>query len=103
FSPGVLLSSGYIAGGAIAGTILAFLRIPKEGAWADALDLPARLGAESGLGKFLNTVGEAEGASLGWSALWGFLFFGALTAFLLRAGLTGESGATASHTPPKQP
>lgn len=101
FSPGVLLSSGYIAGGAIAGTVLAFLRIPKEGAFADWIDLPARLGTDNFLGKFLNTVGESEHASAIWSAAWGFLIFGLLTVFLLRTGMKGESGATASHPPPK--
>jgi hypothetical protein len=38
FSPGVLLSSGYIAGGAIAGVLVAFMEfLPKD--WNDTLRL----------------------------------------------------------------
>lgn len=100
FSPGVLLASGYIAGGAIAGTLLAFLRIPAEGKFADALNLPARTGQENGLGRLLNLLGESEHHDPIWSALFGFAVFGVLCALLYRTGTKGQSGASATHTSP---
>jgi CDP-diglyceride synthetase len=45
-SPGVLLSSGLIAGGALAGVLAAFLRLaPDEWGWMDWLNLAPRLDA----------------------------------------------------------
>ncbi|MBZ4421443.1 OPT family oligopeptide transporter [Myxococcus sp. RHSTA-1-4] len=99
FSPGTLLSSGYIAGGSIAGVLIAFLEIATDGAGTRAINLPAMLGHEGGLGAFLNTVGESELAHPLWSNLWGLLFFAGLTVFLLRSAIKGPSAAVA---PPPQ-
>jgi putative OPT family oligopeptide transporter len=96
FSPGVLLSSGYIAGGAIAGVVLAMIALPAGGEWLDMINLPRVLG-ESGLGHFVNMVGESEAQSPLWSNLWGLAFFAALAIYLLRTGLKGEAGAAAKH------
>jgi len=81
FSPGTLLSSGYIAGGAIAGVLIAFLEIVSEGTWTRAIDIPGRLG-DTPFSRFLQD-----------SDLWGLGFFLALTAMLLVTGLRGQSGA----------
>jgi hypothetical protein len=83
FSPGTLLSSGYIAGGAIAGVLIAFLEIVSEGTWTRAIDIPARLG-DTPFSRFLQD-----------SDLWGLGFFLALTTVLLITGLRGQSGAQA--------
>ncbi|MCP3144448.1 OPT family oligopeptide transporter [Pyxidicoccus xibeiensis] len=99
FSPGTLLSSGYIAGGSIAGVLIAFLEIATDGAGTRALNLPASLGHEGALGGFLNAVGESELAHPLWSNLWGLLFFAGLTLFLLRSAIRGQSAAIA---PPPQ-
>ncbi|PTL85463.1 OPT family oligopeptide transporter [Vitiosangium sp. GDMCC 1.1324] len=85
FSPGTLLSSGYIAGGAIAGVLIAFLEIASDGAWTRAIDIPGRLG-NTPFSRFLQ---ESDTWSLG--------FFACLTVLLLFTGLKGESGA---QTPP---
>ncbi|MFL5352521.1 OPT family oligopeptide transporter [Archangium sp.] len=81
FSPGTLLSSGYIAGGAIAGVLLAILEI---GAWTRAIDIPELLG-DTPFSRFLRE-----------SDVWGLGFFAVLTALLLYTGLKGESGAQAA-------
>lgn len=99
FSPGTLLSSGYIAGGSIAGVLIAILEIASDGALTRAINLPAMLGHQGGLGGFLNSVGESELAHPVWSNVWGLLFFAGLTLFLLRSALKGESAAVA---PPPQ-
>jgi uncharacterized oligopeptide transporter (OPT) family protein len=83
FSPGTLLSSGYIAGGAIAGVLIAFLEIVSEGTWTRAIDIPGRLG-DTPFSRFLQD-----------SDLWGLGFFLALTTLLLVTGLRGQSGAQA--------
>ncbi|HZH75597.1 MAG TPA: oligopeptide transporter, OPT family [Archangium sp.] len=83
FSPGTLLSSGYIAGGAIAGVLIAFLEIVSEGTWTRAIDIPGQLG-DTPFSRFLQD-----------SDLWGLGFFLALTAMLLVTGLRGQSGAQA--------
>ncbi|WNG16652.1 OPT family oligopeptide transporter [Cystobacter fuscus] len=80
FSPGILLSSGYIAGGAIAGVLIAFLEIASDGAWTQAIDIPARLG-DTALARLLQD-----------SNAWGLGVFTALTALLLWTGWKGESG-----------
>jgi hypothetical protein len=95
FSPGVLLSSGYIAGGAIAGVVLAFLAIPADGEWLKLVDIPHQLGTENFLGKFFNAVGESDQSSPLWSALWGLAIFSGLAVYLLRGGLTKEGGRRA--------
>jgi hypothetical protein len=83
FSPGTLLSSGYIAGGAIAGVLIAFLEIASDGAWTRAIDIPGMLG-DTPFSRFLQE-----------SNLWGVGFFTAITLLLLLTGLRGESGAQA--------
>ncbi|XXF80991.1 oligopeptide transporter, OPT family [Myxococcaceae bacterium GXIMD 01537] len=95
FSSGTLLSSGLIAGGSIAGVLLAFLEIASDGTWTQAINLPARLGTEGVLGRFLNTVGESEAAHPVWSNVWGVGLFALLTLFLLRSALKGPSAAEA--------
>jgi OPT oligopeptide transporter protein len=80
FSPGILLSSGYIAGGAIAGVLIAFLEIVSEGAWTQAIDIPGRLG-DTALARLFQD-----------SDAWGLGVFTALTALLLWTGWKGESG-----------
>jgi hypothetical protein len=92
FSPGTLLSSGYIAGGAIAGVLIALLEIVSGGALTRALNLPEQLGTGGALGRFLHAVSEGDPL---WSNLWGLAVFGVLVAVLLRAGLRGRSGAEA--------
>jgi hypothetical protein len=82
FSPGTLLSSGYIAGGAIAGVGLALLALPEGGAWLEALDLGSRLGPLS----------EGPRASLWASSLWALAWFGLLVALLIRTAGRDESG-----------
>ena len=89
FSPGTLLSSGYIAGGAIAGVFIAFLEIVSEGAWTRALDLPARLG-DTALARLMRD-----------SDAWGLGLFLTLALGLLWTGWKGASGVTArGDTPP---
>jgi hypothetical protein len=59
-SPGTLLSSGYIAGGSLAGVAINLLHIP-EGGWMNALDLPARLAGRSGwLAGLVEALGQAS-------------------------------------------
>ncbi len=83
FSPGTLLSSGYIAGGAIAGVLIAFLEIASDGAWTRAIDIPGMLG-DTRFSRFLQE-----------SNLWGLGFFTVIAVLLLVTGLRGESGAQA--------
>jgi hypothetical protein len=71
FSPGTLLSSGYIAGGAIAGVLIAFLEIASDGAWTRAIDIPEMLG-DTPFSRFLQE-----------SNLWGLGFFTGITVLLL--------------------
>jgi hypothetical protein len=81
FSPGTLLSSGYIAGGAIAGVLIAFLEIASDGTWTRAIDIPGRLGDTP----FSRMLQESD--------LWGLGFFLVITAVLLVTGLRGQSAA----------
>jgi hypothetical protein len=81
FSPGTLLSSGYIAGGAIAGVLIAFLEIASDGTWTRAIDIPGALG-DTPFSRFLQE-----------SNLWGLGFFLAIAALLLMTGLKGQSAA----------
>ncbi|RKH01558.1 OPT family oligopeptide transporter [Corallococcus carmarthensis] len=90
FSPGTLMSSGYIAG-----VLIAFLEIASDGAWTRAINLPALFGHENAVGAFLNAVGESELAHPTWSNVWGLAFFAILTAVLFRSALKGQSGAEA--------
>jgi putative OPT family oligopeptide transporter len=94
FSPGVLLSSGYIAGGAIAGVVLAMVAIPEGGAWLRAINLPALTEHVAGIGPLLNRIGESESAHPVLSNLWGLAVFIGLALYLLRTGLKGQSGAS---------
>lgn len=103
FSPGTLLSSGYIAGGAIAGVILAIIAIPQGGALLRTINLPL-MTEGSGFGHFLNAIGESEAAHPVWSSLWGLLVFAVLAVYLLWTGWKGKAGASESHPPaPKAP
>ena len=84
-SPGTLLSSGYIAGGSLAGVVINLLHIP-EGGWMDALDVPARLAGHPGLAAAAGRGGGrlAPGASpwphwssVSWSSVrWRFTWGG---------------------------
>ncbi|ATB32994.1 OPT family oligopeptide transporter [Melittangium boletus] len=88
FSPGSLLSSGYIAGGAIAGVLIAFLEIASDGAWTRAMDIPSRLG-DTPLARMFQE-----------SDAWGLGLFTALTLLLLVAALRGMHGV---RTPAEKP
>jgi len=89
FSPGSLLSSGYIAGGAIAGVLIAFLEIASDGAWTRAMDIPGRLG-DTPLARLFQE-----------SDAWGLGLFTALTLLLLVAALRGaRGGGTPAPGPP---
>ncbi|MBX7116099.1 MAG: oligopeptide transporter, OPT family [Myxococcaceae bacterium] len=119
FSPGTLVSSGLIAGGAIAGVIVAMMQIPADGRYAKLIDLP-HLTEGTFIGQVLNVVGEAEENPLMpatktleampkpaaaqavstaefkkelYAGLWGLFVFLALTGFLFYQALRGKQGA----------
>jgi putative OPT family oligopeptide transporter len=119
FSPGTLVSSGLIAGGAIAGVVMAMLQIPADGRYAKMIDLP-HLTAESSVGHVFNVIGESEENPLMppqkeleampkeqaaravhsaefkkdlYAGLWGLLIFLGLTGFLFYQALRGKQGA----------
>ena len=92
FSPGTLLSSGLIAGGAIAGVVLAMLAIPSEGAWLSKLDVVSQAHGTS-VGGFLSRVGESEASDEFSSAAWGFAWFLGLVFFLGRGALKKDSAS----------
>jgi putative OPT family oligopeptide transporter len=96
FSPGVLLSSGYIAGAAITGVLLAIVALPGGGSYLRLLDVPAQLQEHlpGALARFFALVGGDESANPLWSNLWGLVFFAALAAFLLRTGIRGRNAAS---------
>ncbi|SEM15743.1 putative oligopeptide transporter, OPT family [Stigmatella aurantiaca] len=96
FSPGTLLSSGLIAGGSIAGVLIAFLEIVTDGAATRALNLPALFGTEGALGSLLNAIGESEHADPLWSNLWGLALFGSVALFLLRTALRNPDATEAT-------
>jgi putative OPT family oligopeptide transporter len=86
-SPGTLLSSGYIAGGSLAGVVINLLHIP-EGGWMDALDLPARLAGHPGwLPRLVEALGDSPRAHPLWSIVFGLSLFGALALHLGRVAL----------------
>jgi hypothetical protein len=72
-SPGTLLSTGYIAGGTIAGVVIAFLAFAPD-SWMKAMDFSGKLPAH---------VAEAN-----WPAM---AAFGGLMLVLLLVGLAGKS------------
>jgi len=90
FSPGVLLSSGYIAGAAITGVLLAIIAIPAEGAYLRAIDVPWLLERHfpGAVASWFARVGSEGSSPLG-SNLWGLLFFSGLVAYLLRTAVRG--------------
>jgi hypothetical protein len=97
FSPGVLLSSGYIAGAAITGVLLAIIALPAEGAYLRAIDLPS-LVEQHFSGTIANWLAQVRGdqaTSPVWSNLWALAFFGGLAGYLLRTGIRGRSAPTA--------
>ena len=85
FSPGTFLASGYIAGGALAGVLVAMLSIPRDGAWLKQLSLPVQWGG------FWETLSPASGATTLPSALWALLFFTLLVALLAKTALRPNS------------
>ena len=93
FSPGVLLSSGYIAGAAITGVLLAMIAIPAEGAYLRAIDLPFQIEQHfpGAIANWLAKVRGDQATSNAWSNLWGLAFFAGLAAYLLRTGIRGRS------------
>lgn len=88
-SPAVLLSSGYIAGGAIAAVLISFLNFRKE--WLGALDLSNWLGWEE-KGKLLSEQGEVYRSFL-FSNGPALIAFGALAVVLLIVGLLRKKSA----------
>ena len=101
FSPGVLLSSGYIAGAAITGVLLAIIAIPGEGAYLRAIDLPFQIDQHfpGAIANWLATVRGDQPTSNLWSNLWGLAFFAGLAAYLLRTGIRGRSAAQPTRSP----
>jgi putative OPT family oligopeptide transporter len=93
FSPGVLLSSGYIAGAAITGVLLAIIAIPAEGAYLRAIDLPLQFDQlfPGAIANWLAKVRGDQATSNIWSNLWGLAFFARLAVYLLRMGIRGRS------------
>jgi hypothetical protein len=93
FSPGVLLSSGYIAGAAITGVLLAIIAIPAEGAYLRGIDLPFQIDQHfpGAIANWLAKVRGDQATSNLWSNLWGLAFFAGLAAYLLRTGIRGRS------------
>jgi putative OPT family oligopeptide transporter len=88
-SPSVLLSSGYIAGGAIAAVLISFLNFRKE--WLEALDLSNWLGWEEN-GKMLAEQGDVYRSFL-FSNGPALIAFGALAVVLLIVGLLRKKSA----------
>jgi uncharacterized oligopeptide transporter (OPT) family protein len=88
-SPSVLLSSGYIAGGAIAAVLISFLNFRKE--WLEALDLSNWLGWEE-KGKMLAEQGDVYRSFL-FSHGPALIAFGALAVVLLIVGLLRKKSA----------
>jgi len=97
FSPGVLLSSGYIAGAAITGVLLAILALPAEGSYLRAIDIPSLLERHlpGAIATWFARVG-GEGSNPLWSNLWGLIFFSGLVAYLLRTGVRGPRASRAT-------
>ena len=86
-SPGTLLSSGYIAGGSLAGVAVNLLHIP-EGGWMDALDLPSRLAGRPGwLAGLVEALGDSPRAHPVASVLFGMVLFLALAFHLWRVAV----------------
>ena len=86
-SPGTLLSSGYIAGGSLAGVAVNLLHIP-EGGWMDALDLPSRLAGRPGwLPALVEALGDSPRAHPVASVLFGSVLFLALATHLWRVAV----------------
>ena len=88
-SPAVVLSSGYIAGGAIAAVLISFLNFRKE--WLEALDLSTWLGWEE-KGKLLAEQGEVYRSFL-FSNGPALIAFGALAVVLLIVGVLRKKSA----------
>ena len=99
FSPGTLLSSGYIAGGSIAGVALAIVKIAGGDRWERAINVPLMLAEHGGgaVSRFINAIGDSEMSNMLASNVWGLILFLGLAGFLLRSALKGRSGA---ETPP---
>ncbi|MBI4456862.1 MAG: oligopeptide transporter, OPT family [Acidobacteria bacterium] len=63
-TPGMLYSTGLVAGGSLAGVAIAILAGVQEGGFARALNLGARIGLEEKLGPFANLLALAAFAIL---------------------------------------
>ena len=85
FSPGTLLSSGFIAGGALIGVVIAFLNFSPT--IPALMDLPARFGG------VLAQIGENNDQHPLWSNLWALALFGGLIVLMLRTGMKSQSDA----------
>jgi putative OPT family oligopeptide transporter len=86
-SPGTLLSSGYIAGGSLAGVAVNLMHIP-EGGWMDALDLPSRLAGGPGwLPALVEALGDSPRAHPLASVLFGAFLFLCLAVHLWRVAV----------------
>jgi len=86
FSPGVLLSSGYIAGAALVGVLVQFVTIGFP-SFPMLINLPERIGG------IFRTLGGGDGSHPLASNLFALVMFSILVALLLRTGLKGESAA----------
>ena len=84
-SPGVLLASGYIAGGTLCGLLLLFLMMLLPASWLELLDIGRHFGED-----YLETTGATIAA---------LVVFGALTAVLFAVGIRKavEESPPSSH------
>jgi hypothetical protein len=89
-SPGVLLASGYIAGGTLIGLVLAFLAFPALAAVNDAINLGKHFGPSYNLEESVAPKVVA------------LLAFAALAVILFRVGLM-KSQVTEPDVPPASP
>jgi uncharacterized oligopeptide transporter (OPT) family protein len=104
-SPGVLLASGYIAGGTLCGLLIAFLAFPLLAPVREALDFSPTLGVSWAEQKAVAeaTPAAADAArSAAWLQSWGakvaaLVAFGILAAVLVVVGLQRQ---TADDEPP---
>jgi putative OPT family oligopeptide transporter len=96
-SPGILLSSGYIAGGSIAGVLIACFEFLPD-TWNKFIDVGARIDASSGLTEALG----GPWTTLNWPPL---IPFGLLIIILAGVGLSGRPKKPPKpvvEAPPKQ-
>jgi hypothetical protein len=94
-SPGVLLASGYIAGGTLCGLIIAFFAFLPD-AFNETLNLGLHLFGEA------NAKGEREWSpdEVGWAKVASLVMFGVLGAILLWVGSRREVVGNGDARPP---